>query len=41
MSFYIPHYLEALLFGVLTTVAAGFFPANKAAKVDPVTIIRG
>ncbi len=41
MSFYIPHYIEALAFGILTTVAAGYFPARKAAKVDPVTIIRG
>lgn len=41
MSFYIPHYIEAIFFGVITTVAAGFFPARKASKVDPVTIIRG
>ncbi len=41
MSFYIPHYLEALSFGILTTIAAGYFPARKASKVDPVTIIRG
>ena len=41
MSFYIPHYVEAVVFGILTTIAAGFFPARKASKVDPVTIIRG
>lgn len=41
MSFYMPHYIEAICFGVLTTIAAGFFPARKASKVDPVTIIRG
>ncbi len=41
MSFYIPHYIEAVCFGILTTIAAGFFPARKASKVDPVTIIRG
>ncbi len=41
MSFYIPHYIEAICFGILTTIAAGFFPARKASKVDPVTIIRG
>ncbi len=41
MSFYIPHYIEAICFGVFTTIAAGFFPARKASKVDPVTIIRG
>jgi len=41
MSFYIPHYIEAICFALLTTIAAGFFPARKAAKVDPVSIIRG
>ncbi len=41
MSFYIPHYIQAISFGILTTIAAGFFPARKASKVDPVTIIRG
>ncbi|MBX2907539.1 MAG: ABC transporter permease [Taibaiella sp.] len=41
MSFYVPHYFEALMFGVLTTIAAGYFPARKASRVDPVTIIRG
>ena len=41
MSFYVPHYIEAIMFGLLTTVAAGYFPARKAARVDPVTIIRG
>lgn len=35
------HYTIGLVFGVLTTVAAGYFPSRKAAKVDPVTIIRG
>ena len=41
MSFYIPHYIEALSFGIVTTIAAGYFPARKASRVDPVTIIRG
>lgn len=41
MSFYLPHYIEAVLFGVVTTVAAGYFPARKASQVDPVAIIRG
>lgn len=40
MSFYIPHYIEAVCFGILTTIAAGYFPAKKASRVDPVTIIR-
>ncbi len=41
MSFYVPHYIEAVCFGVLTTLAAGYFPAKKASRVDPVKIIRG
>ena len=41
MSFAPIHYMEALVFGVLTTLAAGYFPARKASKVDPVKIIRG
>ena len=41
MSFYPPHYVEGVIFGILTTIAAGYFPARKASKVDPVTIIRG
>ncbi len=41
MSFYVPHYIEAVTFGILTTIAAGYFPARKASKVDPVSIIRG
>jgi len=41
MSFYLPHYIEAIVFGIITTVAAGYFPARKASRVDPVTIIRG
>jgi lipoprotein-releasing system permease protein len=30
-----------LLFGVITTILAGYFPARKAAQVDPVAILRG
>ncbi len=41
MSFYWPHYVQGVVFGIITTVAAGYFPAKKASKVDPVTIIRG
>lgn len=35
------HYLTGLFFGFLTTLFAGWFPSRKAAKVDPVEIIRG
>ncbi len=35
------YYLMGFVFGVLTTILAGYFPSKKASKVDPVTIIRG
>jgi lipoprotein-releasing system permease protein len=35
------YYVAALLFGMLTTALSGFLPSRKAAKVDPVEIIRG
>lgn len=35
------HYAEGLFFGFLTTLFAGYFPSKRAAKVDPVQIIRG
>jgi lipoprotein-releasing system permease protein len=35
------HYITGVLFGFLTTLFAGFFPSKRAAKVDPVQIIRG
>lgn len=35
------HYVTGLFFGFLTTLFAGWFPSRKAAKVDPVAIIRG
>ncbi|KAB7728376.1 FtsX-like permease family protein [Rudanella paleaurantiibacter] len=35
------YYIMGLLFGVITTVLAGYFPSRKAAKVDPVAILRG
>lgn len=34
-------YGMGLLFGIVTTVLAGFFPSRKAAQVDPVEILRG
>lgn len=41
INFKIFYYVLGFLFGVLTTVFAGYFPSRKASKVDPVTIIRG
>lgn len=34
-------YAAAFVFGLLTTFIAGYLPAKKASKVDPVEIIRG
>lgn len=35
------YYLIAVVFAILTTYFAGWFPARKASKIDPVDIIRG
>lgn len=34
-------YIFGLLFGVITTMLAGYFPAKRASKIDPVRILRG
>ena len=34
-------YIFAIVFGIATTLIAGFLPARKASKIDPVIIIRG
>ena len=34
-------YLIGMSFSIITTYFAGFFPAKKASKIDPVDIIRG
>lgn len=34
-------YVLAFMFGLITTFIAGYIPARKASKIDPVTIIRG
>ena len=34
-------FLLAIAFGISTTLFAGYLPANKASKIDPVVIIRG
>jgi lipoprotein-releasing system permease protein len=41
VNFQWSHYAEGLFFGFLTTLFAGYFPSRRAAKVDPVQIIRG
>lgn len=35
------YYFIGIVFAIITTYIAGFFPAQKASKVDPVEIIRG
>ncbi len=35
------YYIIGTVFSILTTYLAGYFPARKASKVDPVVIIRG
>jgi lipoprotein-releasing system permease protein len=34
-------YIVAIVFSIITTYLAGYFPSKKARKVDPVVIIRG
>ncbi|MFN9949487.1 MAG: ABC transporter permease [Bacteroidota bacterium] len=34
-------YVTGLVFALITTYMAGYFPSRKASKMDPVTIIRG
>lgn len=41
ISFHTKHYLQGVFFGIITAFLAGYIPALRAAKVDPVTIIRG
>ncbi len=35
------YYFSGMVFGIVTTLLAGYFPAKKAAKIDPVAILRG
>ena len=41
VNFKVHHYALGLIFGTMTTFFAGWFPARKASKIDPVDIIRG
>jgi len=41
MTFLPKHYIQGAVFGLLTSFFAGYIPARKASKVDPVEIIRG
>lgn len=41
MAFETRHYVQGAVFGIVTAFFAGYIPAVKASKVDPVQIIRG
>lgn len=41
VNFNLLYYLIGIVFALITTYIAGYFPARKASKVDPVDIIRG
>ncbi|MFN0216945.1 MAG: ABC transporter permease [Saprospiraceae bacterium] len=41
VNYEMKYYIIGISFALLTTYLAGFFPARKASKVDPVIIIRG
>jgi lipoprotein-releasing system permease protein len=41
ITFLTKHYLQGAGFGIVTSFFAGYIPARKASKVDPVMIIRG
>jgi lipoprotein-releasing system permease protein len=41
VTYHARHYIFGLVFGIVTTCLAGFMPARKASKIDPVAILRG
>jgi lipoprotein-releasing system permease protein len=41
VNFEIKYYYIGIIFSIVTTFIAGYFPAIKASKIDPVEIIRG
>lgn len=41
MAYHAKDYIMAFAFGLITTLVAGYLPARKASKIDPVEIIRG
>lgn len=41
IEFLLKHYVQGALFGIATAFFAGYIPAVRASKVDPVQIIRG
>ena len=41
MAYTLKDYILAFIFGLVTTFIAGYLPARKASKIDPVKILRG
>jgi lipoprotein-releasing system permease protein len=41
ITFLAKHYIQGGVFGIVTAFFAGYIPAVRASKVDPVLIIRG
>lgn len=41
VKFEAKYYGLGMIFGIVTTILAGYFPARKASKIDPVAILRG